>query len=90
MFLYTLAYHQKNKTIGDYFLKSRGSGRCFIAVLNLHPHVFKKPIPIKEACEDERWKLFKDCLGALMAHLLLFTCLLRLEENVGQGRVILP
>ncbi|XP_057533072.1 protein ALP1-like [Amaranthus tricolor] len=59
MFLYTLAHHLKNRTIRSHFFRS------LLAVLKLHTHLLKKPTPITEDCEVDRWKCFKNCLGAL-------------------------
>ncbi|XP_057535251.1 uncharacterized protein LOC130813435 [Amaranthus tricolor] len=70
MFLYTLAHHLKNRTIRSHFFRSgesvsRNFHRCLLAVLKLHTHLLKKPTPITEDCEVDRWKCFKNCLGAL-------------------------
>ncbi|XP_074266140.1 uncharacterized protein LOC141588606 [Silene latifolia] len=70
MFLYTLAHHFKNRTIGNHFFRSgesvsRNFHRCLLAVLKLHDHLLKKPTPITEECEDSKWKCFENCLGAL-------------------------
>nr|XP_017250299.1 PREDICTED: uncharacterized protein LOC108220916 isoform X3 [Daucus carota subsp. sativus] len=70
IFLYILAHHQKNRTSGNYFVRSgetisRQFNRCLLAVLKLHVHLLKKPSPITEGCADRRWKYFKNCLGAL-------------------------
>ena len=64
MFLYTLAHHKKNRSIGQYFLKSGETvswqfNLCLSAILKLHQQLLKKPTPIKDDCEDERWKCFK-------------------------------
>ena len=64
MFLYTLAHHLKNRTIGSHFFRSgesvsRNFHRCLLAVLKLHTHLLKKPRPITEDCEEDRWKCFK-------------------------------
>ncbi|XP_057540632.1 protein ALP1-like [Amaranthus tricolor] len=70
MFLYTLAHHLKKRTIRSHFFRSgesvsRNFHRCLLAVLKLHTHLLKKPTPITEDCEVDRWKCFKNCLGAL-------------------------
>uniref|UniRef100_A0A803MRE4 Transposase n=1 Tax=Chenopodium quinoa TaxID=63459 RepID=A0A803MRE4_CHEQI len=70
MFLYTLAHHQKNRSIGNLFLRSgktvsRQFNLCLRAILELHEHLLHKPIAISNECEDERWQPFKSCLGAL-------------------------
>ena len=64
MFLYTLAHHFKNRTVGSHFFRSgesvsRNFHRCLFAVLKLHEHLLKKPTPITEDCEDSRWKCFQ-------------------------------
>ncbi|GJZ05792.1 ALP1-like protein, partial [Tanacetum coccineum] len=38
---------------------------CLLAILKLHDELLQKPQPITDACEDNRWKSFKGCLGAL-------------------------
>ncbi|XP_057529918.1 protein ALP1-like [Amaranthus tricolor] len=70
MFLYTLAHHKKNRSIAHFFIRSRETvsrqfNLCLRAILKLHEHLLYKPTPILEECEDERWKPFKNCLGAL-------------------------
>lgn len=64
MFLYTLAHHKKNRSIGTYFHRSSETvskyfNLCLLAVLKLHHHLLKKPTPISDYCEDNRWKCFK-------------------------------
>ncbi|XP_020098382.1 uncharacterized protein LOC109717116 [Ananas comosus] len=70
MFLYTLAHHQKNRTIANYFDRSgetvsRQFNLCLMAILKLHGKLLKSPEPISNDCTDENWKDFKNCLGAL-------------------------
>uniref|UniRef100_A0A803N5Y7 Myb/SANT-like domain-containing protein n=1 Tax=Chenopodium quinoa TaxID=63459 RepID=A0A803N5Y7_CHEQI len=70
MFLYTLAHHKKNRSIGQYFFRSgetvsRQFYLCLRALLKLHEVLLYNPTPILDDCEDERWKFFKNCLGAL-------------------------
>ncbi|XP_050214811.2 uncharacterized protein LOC126665926 [Mercurialis annua] len=70
IFLYVLAHHQKNRTMCTYFIRSgesvsRHFNRCLKAVLKLHGELLKKPTPITDDCNDDRWKCFKNCLGAL-------------------------
>ncbi|XP_021726567.1 protein ALP1-like isoform X1 [Chenopodium quinoa] len=70
MFLYTLAHHKKNRSIGQYFFRSgetvsRQFHLCLRAFLMLHEVLLYNPTPISDDCEDERWKSFKNCLGAL-------------------------
>ncbi|XP_050230424.1 protein ALP1-like [Mercurialis annua] len=70
IFLYVLSHHQKNRTMCTYFIRSgesvsRHFNRCLKAVLKLHDELLKKPTPITDDCTDDRWKCFKNCLGAL-------------------------
>ncbi|XP_021737435.1 uncharacterized protein LOC110721473 [Chenopodium quinoa] len=70
MFLYTLAHHKKNRSIGHYFYRSgetvsRQFHLCLRAFLKLHEVLLYNPTQILDDCEDERWKSFKNCLGAL-------------------------
>nr|GEU90746.1 zinc finger MYM-type protein 1 [Tanacetum cinerariifolium] len=44
---------------------SRQFNRCLLAILKLHDVFLKKPQPINEDCEDNRWNCLKGCLGAL-------------------------
>lgn len=64
MFLYTLAHHQKNRTIANYFDRSgetvsRQFNLCLRAILKLHGKLLKSPEPISGDCTDENWKDFK-------------------------------
>ncbi|KAL6507872.1 hypothetical protein OROGR_024067 [Orobanche gracilis] len=70
MFLYTLAHHKKSRTIGLLFHRStetvsRQFHQVLLAVLRLHDILLKKPEPITQDCQDEKWKCFQGCLGAL-------------------------
>lgn len=70
MFLHILAHHSKNRVINFLFKRSGETvSRYFNLVLNgilrLHEILLKAPEPVPENCTDERWKLFKNCLGAL-------------------------
>ncbi|XP_039684006.1 uncharacterized protein [Medicago truncatula] len=70
MFLHILAQHSKNRVINFLFKRSGETvSRYFNLVLNgilrLHEILLKAPEPVPENCKDERWKLFKNCLGAL-------------------------
>ena len=63
-FLYTLAHHKKNRMMGAHFYRSgetisRQFHACLLAILKLHAILLKKPTPIQEDCNDERWKYFK-------------------------------
>lgn len=66
LFLYTLAHHQKNRTIGNYFDRSgetvsRQFHLCLKAVLKLHKRLLKNPEPIDENCTNDIWRPFKVC-----------------------------
>ncbi|KAH6820915.1 hypothetical protein C2S53_010257 [Perilla frutescens var. hirtella] len=70
MFLSILAHHTKNRIVKKSYRKSgRTVSKHFHGVLNaiirLHSLLLAKPVPIDEDCTNERWKWFKDCLGAL-------------------------
>ncbi|KAL8141735.1 hypothetical protein V2J09_014767 [Rumex salicifolius] len=70
MFLYTLVHNEKNRYIGKYFMRSgesvsRQFNICLRAVLKLHQHLLKKPTLVSDECEDDGWRCFKNCLGAL-------------------------
>ncbi|KAK3221419.1 hypothetical protein Dsin_008444 [Dipteronia sinensis] len=66
MFLHILAHHVKNRTIRSRFYRSGETiSRYFNSVLQLHNHLLVSPYPVPENCSDERWKWFKNCLGAL-------------------------
>ncbi|XP_012839839.1 PREDICTED: putative nuclease HARBI1 [Erythranthe guttata] len=70
MFLHILAHHTKNRIVGhEYERSGRTVSKYFNNVLNavikLHPLFLGRPEPVDEHCTNERWKLFKGCLGAL-------------------------
>ncbi|WJX82893.1 hypothetical protein P8452_65599 [Trifolium repens] len=70
MFLHILAHHSKNRVIKFLFKRSGQTiSKYFNSVLNgvirLHEILLSAPDPVLEDCSDERWKLFKNCLGAL-------------------------
>ncbi|XP_071730033.1 protein ALP1-like [Rutidosis leptorrhynchoides] len=70
MFLYTLAHHNKSRSISLLFYRSRETvsrqfHQVLLAVLRLHHILLKKPEPITKNCQDDRWKHFQGCLGAL-------------------------
>ncbi|KAL5549125.1 hypothetical protein UlMin_004356 [Ulmus minor] len=70
MFLHILAHHVKNRVIKFQFLRSGQTvSRYFHNVLHsiicLHRELLKRPEPIHANSIDERWKWFKNCLGAL-------------------------
>ncbi|XP_057531016.1 protein ALP1-like [Amaranthus tricolor] len=70
IFLYTISHHKKNRCDSSYFYSSgetvsRQFHLCLMTILKLHDVLLKKPSPITEDCEDDKWKYFKNCLGAL-------------------------
>ncbi|KAL0010653.1 hypothetical protein SO802_005761 [Lithocarpus litseifolius] len=70
MFLHTLAHHAKNRVIKHHFRRSgetvsRYFNDVLHAIIRLQGELFKKPEPVPENSSDERWKWFKNCLGAL-------------------------
>ncbi|KAK2633824.1 hypothetical protein Ddye_028616 [Dipteronia dyeriana] len=60
MFLHILAHHVKNRTIHNRFQQSGET-----VILQLHNILLISPDPVPENCDDEKWKWFKNCLGAL-------------------------
>ncbi|KAL3533009.1 hypothetical protein ACH5RR_006530 [Cinchona calisaya] len=78
MFVYVLAHHKKNRTVAHKFLRSgetvsRHFNQCLLAVLKLHHMLLKTPVLISDDCTDDRWKYFKNCLGALDGTLISVT-----------------
>ncbi|XP_024948215.1 uncharacterized protein LOC102614015 isoform X1 [Citrus sinensis] len=70
MFLHTLSHHVKNRTIGIRFFRfGETVSRYFNSVLNkvlqLHNVLLRVPGPVPNNYADEKWKWFKNCLGAL-------------------------
>ncbi|XVF63722.1 hypothetical protein PTKIN_Ptkin09bG0108800 [Pterospermum kingtungense] len=70
MFLYIISHHLKNRVIRHNFQRSgetisRHFHNVLNAVMHLQDHLFRKPEPILANCTDNRWKWFKNCLGAL-------------------------
>ncbi|XP_050220164.1 uncharacterized protein LOC126670464 [Mercurialis annua] len=70
IFLYTISHHEKNRQLQSFFRRSgEAVSRQFNIVLGyilrLQDILFKKPEPILENSTDDRWKCFKNCLGAL-------------------------
>ncbi|XP_074592484.1 uncharacterized protein LOC141848355 [Curcuma longa] len=51
--------HKSRETVNRHF------NLCLRAVLQLHNILLKKPEPVHDDCEEDRWKPFKGCLGAL-------------------------
>lgn len=70
IFLHILSHDVKNRIIKRQFMRSgETSSRRFAyvlhAILRCYRELLKEPEPIQENCTDERWKWFKNCLGAL-------------------------
>ncbi|XP_047952309.1 uncharacterized protein LOC125197835 isoform X2 [Salvia hispanica] len=70
MFLGILAHHKKNRVVRFDFWRSsytvsRYVHRVLRAILRLQGVLMVHPIPIPNDCDDNRWKWFKGCLGAL-------------------------
>ncbi|XP_028793577.1 uncharacterized protein LOC114749250 [Neltuma alba] len=70
IFLHILAHHVKNRVIQHNFGRSGETiSRYFNLVLNgmmrLGNMLLKKPEPVPEDSNDDKWKWFKHCLGAL-------------------------
>uniref|UniRef100_A0A5B7B2I9 Uncharacterized protein n=1 Tax=Davidia involucrata TaxID=16924 RepID=A0A5B7B2I9_DAVIN len=70
IFLHIIAHHVKNRVIKFRFSRSGETiSRHFNVVLNavirLEGELLKKPDPVLVNSMDERWKWFKNCLGAL-------------------------
>ena len=64
IFLYTISHHKKNRCVSSYFYSSgetvsRQFHLCLMTILKLHDVLLKKPSPITEDCEDDKWKYFK-------------------------------
>jgi hypothetical protein len=62
-FLYMLAHHSKNRTIGRFFFRSgetvsRQFNLCLLGVLKLQHLLLKTPEPILENSTDNTWKNF--------------------------------
>ncbi|KAG6515930.1 hypothetical protein ZIOFF_026376 [Zingiber officinale] len=78
MFIYTLAHHKKSRTISLLFYRStetvsRQFHQVLNAILKLYPILLKKPELITQDCQDEKWKCFQGCLGALDGTLIKVT-----------------
>ncbi|XP_060671461.1 uncharacterized protein LOC125423312 [Ziziphus jujuba] len=70
IFLHIIAHHTKNRTIITRFFRSgetisRYFNSVLHGVLRLHKILLSPPKPISDNCLDDRWKVFKNCLGAL-------------------------
>ncbi|QHO32037.1 hypothetical protein S83_026615 [Arachis hypogaea] len=70
MFLHIIAHDVKIRVIKRQFVRSeetisRRFNDVLLAILRCHNLLLKKPQPFSQDKMDERWKWFKDCLGAL-------------------------
>ncbi|KAL5541120.1 hypothetical protein UlMin_043406 [Ulmus minor] len=70
MFLHILTHHVKNRVIKFRFLRfeqtaSRYFHNILHSIIYLHRELLKRPEPVHANSIDERWKWFKNCLGAL-------------------------
>ncbi|XP_071715764.1 uncharacterized protein [Rutidosis leptorrhynchoides] len=92
MFLHMMAHNEKNRCIISLFRRSgetisRYFAQVCNAVIRLHPCLLKKPEPVPDNSTDEKWKWFKDCLGALDGTYV--DCLVsRWEGSSADGRVL--
>ncbi|XVF65854.1 hypothetical protein PTKIN_Ptkin09bG0284500 [Pterospermum kingtungense] len=70
MFLHIIAHHVKNRVISHNFKRSgetisRHFHNVLDAMVHLQDRLLRKPDPIPINSTDNRWKWFKNCLGAL-------------------------
>ncbi|XP_061351124.1 protein ALP1-like [Gastrolobium bilobum] len=70
IFLHILAHDVKNRIIKRQFMRSgetisRQFSKVLLSVIRCHTLLFKRPEPVPENSTDEKWKWFKNCLGAL-------------------------
>ncbi|KAJ9542050.1 hypothetical protein OSB04_028556 [Centaurea solstitialis] len=84
IFLHILAHNVKNRVIISRFHRSgetisRHFARVCNATIRLHNRLLKKPEPVPDNSTDQRWKWFKNCLGALDGTYI--KCLVPIEEK---------
>ncbi|KAM0006005.1 putative harbinger transposase-derived nuclease domain-containing protein [Helianthus debilis subsp. tardiflorus] len=84
IFLHIIAHNVKNRVMRCRFHRSGDTiSRCVTrvcnAVIRLHTRLLKKPEPIPENSTEQRWKWFKNCLGALDGTYI--KCLVPIEEK---------
>ncbi|KAA0055949.1 retrotransposon protein [Cucumis melo var. makuwa] len=70
MFLHVLAHDVKNYVIRRKFIwfgetVSRHFNLILFAYVRLYKELIKRPVPITNNCNDQCWKCFENCLGAL-------------------------
>ncbi|KAG6513873.1 hypothetical protein ZIOFF_024210 [Zingiber officinale] len=68
LFVYVLAHHKKNRTMSLLFKRSRETlsrhfNLCLRAILQLHNILLKKPEPIRDDYEEDRWESFEMVYG---------------------------
>ena len=84
IFLHILAHNVKNRVVISRFRRSgetisRHFGRVCNATIRLHTRLLKKPEPVPDNSTNQRWKWFKNCLGALDGTYI--KCLVLVEEK---------
>ncbi|KAA0066248.1 retrotransposon protein [Cucumis melo var. makuwa] len=70
MFLHVLANDVKNRFIQREFVQcgetvSQHFNLVLLAFVRLYEELIKRPVPVTNNCNDQRWKCFENCLGAL-------------------------
>ncbi|KAK1357878.1 hypothetical protein POM88_051134 [Heracleum sosnowskyi] len=92
VFLYILAHHEKMSVMSTYFQRSTETiSRHFHMVLNgvLRLQEFKHPEPIPNDTTDDKWKYFKNCLGALDGtHIRMNVRVEDKPRSAADGRVL--
>ncbi|XP_057529842.1 uncharacterized protein LOC130808383 [Amaranthus tricolor] len=97
IFLHLLSFEEKNREIKYHFQRSgetisRHFNNVLKAVLKLSSLLLKKPEPIPENSTDERWKWFKNCIGAIDGTLINVNVPAidksRWEGSAADGRVL--
>ncbi|XP_073042022.1 uncharacterized protein [Primulina eburnea] len=70
MFSSILAHHKKTRLVGHDYIRSGHTisthfHQALFSILMLHHILLVKPSPVDDACTNESWKWFKECLRAL-------------------------
>ncbi|TYK15290.1 retrotransposon protein [Cucumis melo var. makuwa] len=70
MFLHVLVHDVKNRVIQREFVwsgetVSRHFNLVRLAIVRLYEELIKRPVPVTNNYNDQRWKCFENCLGAL-------------------------
>ncbi|KAJ0038942.1 hypothetical protein Pint_22639 [Pistacia integerrima] len=76
--------HRSTETV------SRNFHLVLNVVLRLHTLLFKKPEPIPANSTDDRWKWFKNCLGALNGTYIKVHMPADDILGIGQGKMKSP